>query len=204
MKVFVVVVVQLKVIYLERLIDTKEEPQPEYSVCLPGFEPGLLPNTSQKHCSFNLVRENIRKKVPLYLSLCLSIYQSINQSINQSIYLSIYLSTCLSIYLSIYVCVSIYLSLCLSIYLSIPLAPTWRIGHPWNALFHSIILIYTQSVGLLGRGTNPTHGHCLHRTTQTQNKCRHPCLQWDWNALFQYSSGQRHFILHTPRPLWSV
>jgi hypothetical protein len=31
-------------------------------------------------------------------------------------------------------------------------------------------LIYTQSVGLLGRGINPSQGHYLHRTTQTQNK----------------------------------
>jgi hypothetical protein len=29
---------------------------------------------------------------------------------------------------------------------------------------------YTQSVGLLGRGISSSQGHCLHRTTQTQNK----------------------------------
>lgn len=34
-----VVVAQLKVIYLERLFENDEEPQQEYSVCLPGFEP---------------------------------------------------------------------------------------------------------------------------------------------------------------------
>jgi hypothetical protein len=31
-------------------------------------------------------------------------------------------------------------------------------------------LIYTQSVGLLGRGISPSQGRYLHRTTQTQNK----------------------------------
>jgi hypothetical protein len=28
-----------------------------------------------------------------------------------------------------------------------------------------------QSVGILGRGISPSQDHCLHRTTQTQNKC---------------------------------
>jgi hypothetical protein len=32
-------------------------------------------------------------------------------------------------------------------------------------------LIYTQSVGLLGRGISPSQGRCLHTTTQTENKC---------------------------------
>jgi hypothetical protein len=31
-------------------------------------------------------------------------------------------------------------------------------------------LIYTQSVGLLGRGISPSQGLYLHRITQTQNK----------------------------------
>jgi hypothetical protein len=53
-----------------------------------------------------------------------------------------------------------------SVYLPIPVAPTWGTGHPWNASFHSF-LNPRHSVGLLGRGTRPTQGRCLHRTTQT-------------------------------------
>jgi hypothetical protein len=34
----------------------------------------------------------------------------------------------------------------------------------------SCFLIYTQAVGLLGRGISPSQGRYLHRTTQTQNK----------------------------------
>jgi hypothetical protein len=30
--------------------------------------------------------------------------------------------------------------------------------------------LFTQSVGLLGRGIRPSQGRYLHRTTQTQNK----------------------------------
>jgi hypothetical protein len=62
-----------------------------------------------------------------------------------------YLSVCLSVYLSIY----------LSIYGSTALVDLGR--------FFSF-LIYTQSVGLLGRGISPSQGRYLHRTTQTQNK----------------------------------
>jgi hypothetical protein len=48
----------------------------------------------------------------------------------------------------------------------IPVAPTWSIGHLWNASFHLKFLNLRQSVGLLGRGISPSQGRYLHRTTQ--------------------------------------
>jgi hypothetical protein len=59
-----------------------------------------------------------------------------------------------------------------------PVAPTWSRGHPWIASFHFSFLILRQSVGLLERGINPSQGFYL---KQTQNKHRHPCLEWDSN-----------------------
>jgi hypothetical protein len=75
-----------------------------------------------------------------------------------SIYLSIYLSIHLSIHPSIYrpIDLSNYLSIHPSIYLFIPAAPTWNIGHPWNAFFSFQFINLRQSVGLLGRGISPT------------------------------------------------
>jgi hypothetical protein len=58
-----------------------------------------------------------------------------------------------------------------------------------------------QSVGLLGRGISQTQGRYLHRTTQTQNKRRHPYLEWDSIPRSKCSSGRRHFIPQTARPL---
>jgi hypothetical protein len=48
-----------------------------------------------------------------------------------------------------------------------------------------------QSVGLLGRGISPSQGRYL---AQTQNKHRHPCLEWDSNPRSQCSSGRRYFM----------
>jgi hypothetical protein len=59
-----------------------------------------------------------------------------------------------------------------------PVAPTWCIGHPWNASFHFSFLILRQSVGLLERGISPSQGRYLHRTTQTQNKRRQTSMPW--------------------------
>jgi hypothetical protein len=63
--------------------------------------------------------------------------------------------------------VSIYLSICLSIYLSIYLF----IAFVDLGRFFSFF-IYTQSVGLLGRGISPPQGHYLHakKKIQTHNK----------------------------------
>jgi hypothetical protein len=51
-------------------------------------------------------------------------------------------------------------------------APTWSVGHPWNALFHFSFFILRQSADLLWRGISPSQARYLHRTTQTQNKRR--------------------------------
>jgi hypothetical protein len=61
--------------------------------------------------------------------------------------------------------------LVLSIYLSIYLSICGSTALVDLGLFFSS-LIYTQSVGLLGRGISPSQGQSLptHRTTQTQNK----------------------------------
>jgi hypothetical protein len=40
---------------------------------------------------------------------------------------------------------------------------------------------YGQSAGLLGRWISLAQGRYLHRTTQTQNKHTHPCLEWHVN-----------------------
>jgi hypothetical protein len=56
--------------------------------------------------------------------------------------------------------------------------PHWRIGHPWNALFHFNFLILRQSVGLLGSRISLSHGRHLYTTTQTQNKCRQTSMHW--------------------------
>jgi hypothetical protein len=55
-----------------------------------------------------------------------------------------------------------------------------------------------QSVGLLGLGIGLSQGRYL---TQTQNKHRHPCLERDSNPRSQCSSGRRHFMSQTVRPL---
>jgi hypothetical protein len=43
-----------------------------------------------------------------------------------------------------------------------------------------------HSVGLLGRVISQSQGRYL---TQTKNKHRYPCLEWDSNTRFQCSSG---------------
>jgi hypothetical protein len=74
-------------------------------------------------------------------------------------------------------------------------------------------LIYTQSVGLLGRRISPLQGRCLHteQYKHTINAHRHPCLEWNPNSGPQCSSGEddsclrprghcdrRRTELHTP------
>jgi hypothetical protein len=67
---------------------------------------------------------------------------------------------------------SLHQQLCLSIYGSTAIVD---LGRFFN------FLIYTQSVGLLGRGISPSQGHYLH-TVQHKHRIssqRHPCLEWD-------------------------
>jgi hypothetical protein len=51
---------------------------------------------------------------------------------------------------------------------------------------------------------SPSQGRYLYRTTQTQNKRKHPCLEWDSNPRSQCSSGRGRFMPYTARPLWSA
>jgi hypothetical protein len=51
-----------------------------------------------------------------------------------------------------------------------------------------------QSVRLLRRGISPLQGVYLHRTTQTQNKRKHPYFEWESNQRSQFPPAQ---------PLWS-
>jgi hypothetical protein len=43
-------------------------------------------------------------------------------------------------------------------------------------------------------GDHPSQGRYLHRTTQTQNKRRYPCLEWDSNPRSQWLSRWRYFV----------
>jgi hypothetical protein len=47
-----------------------------------------------------------------------------------------------------------------------------------------------------------SQGRYVHRTTETQNKCRHPCLKWDSSPRFQCLNRLRQFMRLTARPLW--
>jgi hypothetical protein len=51
-----------------------------------------------------------------------------------------------------------------------------------------------ESVGLFGRVISPSQGRFLHRTTQPQNKRRHPCLEWDSNSRSHCLSWQIHLL----------
>jgi hypothetical protein len=70
----------------------------------------------------------------------------------------------ISIYLSIY----LYLSIALQ-----PLAGSW--------LRFQFLDLFTQSVGLLGRGISPSQVRYLHTGQHKHriNAHRHPCLEWD-------------------------
>jgi hypothetical protein len=78
---------------------------------------------------------------------------------------------------------------CCLYYLSMALQSPWTLA------------IYTQSVGLLGRGDQPVASLL---TTHRINSRRHLCLEWDSNPRSQCSSGRRRFMPQTKRPLWSA
>jgi hypothetical protein len=59
------------------------------------------------------------------------------------------------------------------------------------------LLIYTQSIGLLGRGISPSQGRYLH-TEQHKNRVnphRHSCFDWDSNPQSQCSRKRRRSCL---------
>jgi hypothetical protein len=60
-------------------------------------------------------------------------------------------------------------------------------------------LIYTLSVGLLGRGISPSQGRYLHTGQHKHriNAHRHPCLEWNSNPRSQRSSERRQFMRKT-------
>jgi hypothetical protein len=67
-------------------------------------------------------------------------------------------------------------------------------------------LIYTQSVGLLGRKISPSQGRYL-RKEQHNHRIHsngHPCLDWNWNPWSHCSSGRRQLRPLSARPLWSA
>jgi hypothetical protein len=83
------------------------------------------------------------------------------------------------------------LCVCLSVYLSI---------YGFTALvdlgrFFSF-LIYTQSVGLLGRGISPSQGRYMYTGQHKHgiNAHRHAYLEWDSNPRSQCSSWRRQFM----------
>jgi hypothetical protein len=57
-------------------------------------------------------------------------------------------------------------------------------------------LIYTQSVGLLGRGISQSQGRYLitEQHKHRMNAHRHPCLEWDTNPRTQCSSERRQLM----------
>jgi hypothetical protein len=57
-------------------------------------------------------------------------------------------------------------------------------------------LIYTLSVGLLGRRISPSQGRYLHTEQHNHriNAHRHPCLEWDSIPRPQCSRGRRRFM----------
>jgi hypothetical protein len=72
---------------------------------------------------------------------------------------------------------------------------------PWP-LFQFLDL-FTQSVGLLGRGISPLQGRYLHTGQHKHriNAYRHPCLKWDSNPRSQSLSERRQFMYQSARPL---
>jgi hypothetical protein len=70
-------------------------------------------------------------------------------------------------------------------------SPLLGLGHFFG------FLIYTQSVGLLGRWISSSQGFCLHTEQHKHilNAYRHPCLEWDSNPRSQCLSGRRQLCL---------
>jgi hypothetical protein len=90
-------------------------------------------------------------------------------------------------------------TVCLSVYLSIYL----RLYSPlleFDRFFS--FLIFTQSVGLLGREISPSRGLCLHTGLHKRRlKANgHPCLKWDSNPRSHYLRGRRQLMPKIARP----
>jgi hypothetical protein len=83
----------------------------------------------------------------------------------------------------------------------------WNIGASVKHLFHFSLLIFRQSVGLLGRGINPSQGRYLH-TGQYKQRInihnKHPCPRRDSNSWSQRPSERRQFMPQTARLPWQA
>jgi hypothetical protein len=84
-------------------------------------------------------------------------------------------------------------------YLSMALQPF--VG-PWPLL--SFVILFTHTVGLLGRGISLSQGRCLHAEQHRVNAHRHPYLEWNSKPRPQSSGGRRQFMPYTARLLWSA
>jgi hypothetical protein len=80
---------------------------------------------------------------------------------------------------------------CVCIYPSMALQPFFG---PW--LLFQILDLFTQTVGLLGRGISLSQGRYIHtgKHKNSINAHRHPCLDCDSNPRSQCLSGRKQFI----------
>jgi hypothetical protein len=87
---------------------------------------------------------------------------------------------------------------------SIPVAPSWSVGHPWNASFHfSFLILHSRQDSLDGGSARRKASTYTRQHKHRINAHRHPYLEWDSNPRFQCSSGRRHFMPKTARALRS-
>jgi hypothetical protein len=66
--------------------------------------------------------------------------------------------------------------------------------------------LFTQSVGLLGRGIGPSQGHYLHTEQHKHriNAHRHQCLKWIRTHDPSVRAGEDGSCLRPAQPLWSA
>jgi hypothetical protein len=120
----------------------------------------------------------------------MTIYLSIHPPVRLSIYLAVYLSSSLCMYVCMYVCMYLSIYSCCS-----------HLQH--RAFVFLQFLNLRESLGLLRRGISPKQGRYLIRTTQAQNKRRQTPMHWvGFEPTIPVSSGRRHFMPQTSRPLW--
>jgi hypothetical protein len=73
--------------------------------------------------------------------------------------------------------------------------------------FFSFVIVFTQSVGLLGRVISPSQGRYLHTGQHKHRINAHTdihAFEWDSNVLSQRSSERRQLMPETAQPLWSA
>jgi hypothetical protein len=129
----------------------------------------------------------------VYLSVCLSVCLSLSvrpsvHSFRPSIRPSVHPSTRPSIRPPVHPSIHLCLYVWLSVFLSMALQPF--VG---PCPFFQFLYLFTQSVGLFGRGDQPVASRYLHigHHKHRINPHRHPGLEWDSNPRSQCSSGRR-------------